>query len=376
MPCPGRDDDRLETAQLDGGLAVRAGDGPVDPVELVVERGVVDPRRRCDVGSEDADLDASEAAQRAQSRALTARIVHGGAPVDLDAEGGRPEAPLAPGCAERDRDAGERVRPSLEQRPRLGGLHASDVDAGDAHAFGDARRRPGEGQAEQRADGAEERDGDERALPDQPRAAATTTRPDRMARTCLRAQGRQSNGVSGTPRWPDRLPRAPSSLAPVDAAIVVDELDPAAVRVADEEALRLRRVVHRLARQHAHPARPLEHVVEAGRVDVECELVGVARRPGARGAEEDEQDRPDAERVVRAVERLGAEELLVEGLQPGGIRAAEGDVVDPEDGDQTPLPRSCKVGTVPPPTRAIFPDRLERGRERANPVSRARVTTR
>jgi hypothetical protein len=65
----------------------------------------------------------------------------------------------------------------------------------------------------------------------------------------------------------------------------------------------------------------------------------------------------DPERIVRAVEHLGVEQLAVERLEPGRIGRAKGDVVDTEDAHQ----RICTFGTVPSHTRAIFTARLKSG---------------
>src|SRR5215210_124923 len=118
---------------------------------------------------------------------------------------------------------------------------------------------------------------------------------------------------------------------PVNTPIVIRNLDPAAVRVAHIEALRPRRVGDGLAHDGVHGSCALERLVEAHGVDVERDLVRVLGERVRLRLEEDEQRRARAQRLVRAVQRLGAQELGVERAQARRIGRAERDVVDAED---------------------------------------------
>jgi hypothetical protein len=133
-----RDHERLEPLQDDRRLA----DGLVELLrelrQLIVERGLVDLRRRRDVGAEHAHADPLEAAERAEAVALLERRVDRRAPVGLDAEPVRRDAPAPVAAEEDDRDVLERLRPPLQQL--LGGRrgHPADADTGDRDPCGDA----------------------------------------------------------------------------------------------------------------------------------------------------------------------------------------------------------------------------------------------
>ena len=137
---------------------------PVDDLRdarhLELERSPEDARTRRDVGAEEADVEPLEAAQRAESLPLPARLGDGGAPVHGDAEriGRDPERMAARG--ERDRDAHEGVRPPLQQGPRLVGGEPADVDAGDPDACGDVGGRAGKEEADRAREHDQETGGD------------------------------------------------------------------------------------------------------------------------------------------------------------------------------------------------------------------------
>ena len=129
----------MEAAQPELGLAALAGDGTGEAVELVVERRFVHPRRRCDVGPEDAHLDPPEPTQGADAAALARRRVDRRPPVDGDAELARPEPPPVAVGGEDGRDLRERGRAPIEELPRVRRREPADVDSADVHAV----REPG-----------------------------------------------------------------------------------------------------------------------------------------------------------------------------------------------------------------------------------------
>jgi hypothetical protein len=88
------------------------------------------------------------------------------------------------------------------------------------------------------------------------------------------------------------------------------------------------------------PSRAIERGVEPGGIDVEGDLVGILGRPSAR-LEEGQDHRAGPDRVVRAGERLGVEQLEVERAQMGRVGRAEGDVVDPVDRHGESVGRCC-----------------------------------
>ena len=142
------------------GVARVAGDRLRQASDLVAEPGVVDLRRRRDVGAEDAHLQALEAAHGAEALALAPGGVDGRRPVDLDAEPPRRELEAPAVDDERDGDARERGRAPLEQRLRLGRRHPRDVDARDVDAAGEPVGRAGEDEPERGRGDDADRDGE------------------------------------------------------------------------------------------------------------------------------------------------------------------------------------------------------------------------
>ena len=127
---------------------MRRVDRALDPVEPVAQGSVVHLGRRCDVGAEEAQVEAAKAAQRAEALALPPHRVHGSRPVDLDSEPPRLELPHVRADAKGHGHGCKRVRLLLEDPLGLLRRLAADVDARDPHAVGDPARAAGEGKAE------------------------------------------------------------------------------------------------------------------------------------------------------------------------------------------------------------------------------------
>src|SRR5215471_18718738 len=133
-----------------------------------------------------------------------------------------------------------------------------------------------------------------------------------------------------------------SVLLPEHALVLLDDLHPAAVGIADVEAAGVRCVVEGTAHGDAEPARSGEDVIESGGVDVEGDLVRVGAHAPALGGEEDQQNGADSEGVVRSGQGLRSEQVPVEGSEPDRILAAERDVVDAEHAHGPPAySRTC-----------------------------------
>ena len=96
-------DDRLQAVQDDRGFAVPHVDGARDLAEDVSQPADVDRRRRRNVGAEDFEVEALEAAERREARTLPPHGVHGGAPVGADSELICAQPPGAGADAERNR---------------------------------------------------------------------------------------------------------------------------------------------------------------------------------------------------------------------------------------------------------------------------------
>ena len=120
-------------------------------------------------------------------------------------------------------------------------------------------------------------------------------------------------------------------LAPVNAAVVVCELEAASVRVAEVEALRRRRVVEWPSDLTPEAARALEYISEPWAIDVECDLIRVGSRAGRLRGKEGKQRLTEPERTVVSLEFLGASQLKVETPQTIWVRRTKGKVIDTED---------------------------------------------
>jgi hypothetical protein len=145
---PAGDDRGRQAVQDDRRVAVRRVHRPLDPVEPVAERRVVDLGRRGDVGAEEAEVEPPEAAERAEALSLAPDRVHCRSPVDLDPEAPGLELPDVCAGAEGHRDGGKRFGLCLEDALGLLGRLAADLDAGDTDAAGEPAGAPREGQAE------------------------------------------------------------------------------------------------------------------------------------------------------------------------------------------------------------------------------------
>jgi hypothetical protein len=119
-------------------------------------------------------------------------------------------------------------------------------------------------------------------------------------------------------------------LPPERAAVLVRELEAAAIGISQVKTSRRSRVLDRAPYLAAELAGTVEDVLEAGGIDVEGDLVGVGRRARRLGAEEDDDGLPEPERQVATFELLGAGELAVEAAQSFGVRCSEGEMVDAE----------------------------------------------
>ena len=139
--------------------------------ELELERSLVHPHRRSDLGAEETRLQPLEASNGAEALTLARSRLDRGRPVGLDAERRRLDRILLAARREDDRNVGDLLRPVLEQRPRLALRQPTDVDAGDLHTVGDPHGRAGEGKADQRRQDGEERQGNEDPARDQARGA-------------------------------------------------------------------------------------------------------------------------------------------------------------------------------------------------------------
>src|SRR6476620_740708 len=133
------------------GIAVRPVDRPGEATDLIVQSGLVDAGRRCDLGAEDPDVEAPESSERAETVALPLRKLNGPVPVGTHAELLRRDSPAAVAGDEDDCGAVQRPRPLPEESLGIAGLHPSDVDAVDANTCGDPLGRAGENKAEHRA---------------------------------------------------------------------------------------------------------------------------------------------------------------------------------------------------------------------------------
>ena len=129
---------RLQALQNDRRVHARRVHLAGDPVEDVLQRRVVDRRRRRQIRTEDAHVQAAEAAQGTEPLALTSSVVDRQAPVRPNAELVRAQPPdVAPG-SERHGHVLEGGPLLAEPRLRLAGSHPADVDTGDAHAVREA----------------------------------------------------------------------------------------------------------------------------------------------------------------------------------------------------------------------------------------------
>jgi hypothetical protein len=194
------DEHGLETVEHDRRLAVVLVELVRDLRELILERGLVDLSRWSDIGAEDPDPDALEPAQRPQALPLPPGRVDRGRPVGLDAEPVRSDLPALRAAEEGHGDVLEHVRAPLEELLRSRRGHPSDADARDRDAGRDPRRRACEDRAEERRQ--RERDGNRRrkALQEQPRTRASSTR---FEHAVLRPD-RQGSKSSETPKEPLR----------------------------------------------------------------------------------------------------------------------------------------------------------------------------
>jgi hypothetical protein len=102
-------------------------------------------------------------------------------------------------------------------------------------------------------------------------------------------------------------------------------------------------VLDGLAGEAIKPPRRVQHVLESRAVDVERDLVWIARVNGIRfGLEEDEKRVADAERSVGAGEFLCTRQLGVEHAQRTGITRPKGDVVDAEHAHGASISRQSR----------------------------------
>jgi hypothetical protein len=122
-----------------------------------------------------------------------------------------------------------------------------------------------------------------------------------------------------------------SVLFPEDTMVVVYDLHPAAVRVADIEAAGMRRVVDGAAHRDTQLVRSGQYVPKPVRVDIEGDFIRIGACAAELGREENEQNGAGPKRIVRSGERLRSEQVFIERSEPGRVRAAEGDVVDSEN---------------------------------------------
>src|SRR5438093_1385533 len=106
--------------------------------------------------------------------------------------------------------------------------------------------------------------------------------------------------------------RSRRPLLPVDATVVVDELETTPVGIVQVEARRERCVLDRTAYFAAERPSPPEDVLEACTVDIESDLVRVGGSPVPFRGEEDEQRLADPDGAVLAFELVGAGQLHVE----------------------------------------------------------------
>ena len=146
------------------GIAVGSVDGPAKAAELEPKRGLVDPRRRRELGTEDPDADAPKAAKRTESVPVAPRQLDGGMPVRVDAELLRSQPPAPVAGHEDHRNPLEAARPSLEEPLRRVGFHTADVDAVDLHAGGDPLRRARENEPQDGADHGQDHESKRAAL--------------------------------------------------------------------------------------------------------------------------------------------------------------------------------------------------------------------
>ena len=169
-----------------------------DPVELVLERGVVRLRGRRDVRAEEAHADPAEAANRRRPVGLVERARDRASPVDVDVELPCGQLPLATGGAEHDRPGSDRARAGFELLPRLDRRQPADGDARDLDAGGHARRRAGESQSEHADGEGDEPDGDGGPLPEQSARPSPRTRrynPAGQVGQCIRGHGGRSRAL-------------------------------------------------------------------------------------------------------------------------------------------------------------------------------------
>src|SRR3954470_20578471 len=132
-------------------------DATLDPVELVLECGVVRLCRRRDVRAEEADAEATVAANRREAVALVQRARDRPPPVDADVELSRGQLPFTAARAEHDGAGGYGTRAALELLPCLDRRQSADADPCDLDPRRDTRGRAGERESED-----DDHDGDRR----------------------------------------------------------------------------------------------------------------------------------------------------------------------------------------------------------------------
>ena len=154
----------FKAAEAELRIAVGPVDRPSKAVELESQRGFVDPRRRRELRTEDSDADAPKAAQRTEPVPVALRQLDRGMPVRADAQLLRGQPPAALAGDEDHRDPFETVRPPFEESLRRTRFHATDLDAGDAHACRDPLRGAGENEPEDGAGHRQDQESERAAL--------------------------------------------------------------------------------------------------------------------------------------------------------------------------------------------------------------------
>lgn len=122
-------------------------------------------------------------------------------------------------------------------------------------------------------------------------------------------------------------------LRPIDRVVVAGELEPTAVGVGGVEAFRPLGVLNGAALKGTEPLCARENVVEAVRIYVERELVGVFVAVVTLGCEEHQQRVPDPNWIVDAIQRFTTGEFEIKAAQRDRIVATKGDVIDAQDSD-------------------------------------------
>ena len=131
-------DDRVEAAQPQGGIAMRAIDRVLESVQLECERRVVDACRWNDLRSEHAHAQPAKASQRAEPVTLSPRELDGGGPVGSHPELHGPDTPAPLPGDKHHWHPFERPRPALEQALCAPRSHSPDIDSVDTDSCGES----------------------------------------------------------------------------------------------------------------------------------------------------------------------------------------------------------------------------------------------